>query len=138
MPDQPALRGPGAHLLPRVAWDGTDPRPVAADADRISLLEEPDPGRHDPRVAAMAKTIFFDDREWTNWHLTVKDVPIGGRFELHNSAGAATLAGMKESVEAVQKLIARAFAERRRLRAQGSAWSFSEAPSVPGGWSLST
>ena len=86
----------------------------------------------------MAKTIFFDDREWTNWHLTVKDVPIGGRFELHNSPGGATLTGMKASAEAVQKLIGRAFAERRRLRAQGSAWSFSEAPSVPGGWSLST
>ena len=86
----------------------------------------------------MAKTIFFDDREWTNWHLTVKDVPIGGRFELHNNAGGATLAGMEKSAKAVQALIARAFAERRRLRAQGSAWSFSEAPSVPGGWSLST
>lgn len=86
----------------------------------------------------MARTIFFDEREWTNWHLTVRDQPIAGRFELHNSAGAPTLARMAESAAAVQKLLARAFAERRRVRAQGAAWSFSEAPAVPGGWSLAT
>lgn len=86
----------------------------------------------------MAKTVFFPDPQWTNWHLTVRDVPIAGRFELHNSAGGATLAGMAESAAAVQALIGRAFTERRRLRAQGAAWSFSEAASVPGGWSLAT
>jgi FAD/FMN-containing dehydrogenase len=86
----------------------------------------------------MARTIRFDDREWTNWHLTVKDVPIAGRYELHNSAGTASLARMAESAAAVQALVGRAFAERRRLRAQGSAWSFSEAAAVPGGWSLAT
>ena len=86
----------------------------------------------------MARTIFFDEREWTNWHLTVRDQPIAGRFELHNSAGAPTLARMAESAAAVQKLLARAFAERRRLRAQGAAWSFSDAPAVPGGWCLAT
>lgn len=86
----------------------------------------------------MAKTLFHDDRAWTNWHLTVKDVPIAGRFELMNSTGAPTLARMAESAAAVQALIGRAFVERRRLRAQGAAWSFSEAASVPGGWSLAT
>ena len=86
----------------------------------------------------MARTLFFDEREWTNWHLTVRDVPIAGRFELHNSAGSATLARMAESAAAVQALIGRAFAERRRLRAQGAAWSFSEAAAVPGGWCLAT
>jgi FAD/FMN-containing dehydrogenase len=86
----------------------------------------------------MAKTIFFDERAWTNWHLTVKDVPIAGRFELNNSSGSPTLARMAESAAAVQALIGRAFAERRRLRAQGAAWSFSEAAAVPGGWSLAT
>lgn len=86
----------------------------------------------------MTKTIFYDDREWTNWHLTVKDVPIAGRFELLNSSGAPTLARMAESAAAIQKVIARAFAERRRLRAQGAAWSFSEAASILGGWSFAT
>lgn len=86
----------------------------------------------------MARMIRYDDREWTNWHLTVKDVPIDARFELHNSAGAATLARMAESAATVQTLIGKAFAERRRLRAQGAAWSFSEAAAVPGGWSLAT
>lgn len=86
----------------------------------------------------MARTIFFDEQQWTNWHLTVRDVPIAGRFELHNSAGTPTLARMAESAAAVQALIGRAFAERRRLRAQGAAWSFSEAPAVPGGWVLAT
>lgn len=86
----------------------------------------------------MARTISFDDREWTNWHLTVRDTPIAGRYELHNSAGRASLGRLAESAAAVQALIARAFAQRRRLRAQGAAWSFSEAPAIPGGWSLST
>jgi hypothetical protein len=86
----------------------------------------------------MARTIFFDDREWTNWHLTVRDVPIAGRFELHNSVGTPTLAKMAASAAAVQALIARAFAERRRLRPQGAAWSFSDVTAVAGGWPLAT
>jgi FAD/FMN-containing dehydrogenase len=86
----------------------------------------------------MARTLFYDDREWTNWHLTVKDVPIAARYELHNSSGGPSIARMAESAAAVQALIGRAFAERRRLRAQGAAWSFSEAAAVPGGWSLAT
>jgi FAD/FMN-containing dehydrogenase len=86
----------------------------------------------------VARVAFFDEREWTNWHLTVRDVPIAGRFELQNSAGGPTLARMAESAAVVQGLVARAFAERRRLRAQGSAWSFSEAAAVPGGWCLAT
>ncbi|RYI11765.1 MAG: FAD-binding oxidoreductase, partial [Acetobacteraceae bacterium] len=45
---------------------------------------------------------------------------------------------MAESAAAVQALIGRAFSERRRLRAHGAAWSFSEAPAVPGGWPLAT
>lgn len=86
----------------------------------------------------MARMVFFDEREWTNWHLTVRDVPIAGRFELHNSSGGPTLARMAESARAVQTLLDRAFTERRRVRAQGAAWSFSEAPAVPGGWCLAT
>ena len=86
----------------------------------------------------MAKTVFFDEREWTNYHLTVRDVPIAGRFELHNSGGAATLAQMAQSAAVVQALIGRAFQERRRLRAQGAAWSFSDAAAIAGGWSLAT
>lgn len=69
----------------------------------------------------MAKTIFYDDRAWTNWHLTVKDVPIAGRFELLNASGTPTLVRMAESAAAIQAVIGRAFAERRRLRAQGAA-----------------
>ncbi|WP_199556196.1 FAD-binding oxidoreductase [Sandaracinobacteroides hominis] len=86
----------------------------------------------------MARTIFHDEQRWTNWHLSVRDVPIAGRFEILNGSGAASLAGMKETAAEIQKLIGRAIAERRRLRAQGAAWSFSEAPAVPGGWCLAT
>lgn len=86
----------------------------------------------------MARTIFFDDRDWMNYHLTVKGVPIAGRYELHNSPGTSSLEKMAASAAALQALIGKAFAERRRLRAQGSTWSFSEAPAVPGGWSLAT
>lgn len=85
----------------------------------------------------MARMIAFDEREWTNWHLTVRDVPIAGRFEVHNS-GRATLARMADTARAVQGLLERAFAEKRRLRAQGAAWSFSEVAAVPGGWCLAT
>lgn len=85
----------------------------------------------------MARTVFFPDGKWTNWHLTVRDAPIAGRFELHND-GAPAIEGMAASGRAVQALIGRAFAEKRRLRAQGAAWSFSEAAAVPGGWVLST
>jgi FAD/FMN-containing dehydrogenase len=86
----------------------------------------------------MAKTVFYPDTAWTNWHLTIRDMPIAGRFELHNSSGSPTLDRMVESATAVQALIGRAFSERRRLRAHGAAWSFSEAPAVPGGWPLAT
>lgn len=86
----------------------------------------------------MAKTVFYPDDAWTNWHLTIRDMPIAGRFELHNSSGSPSLARMVESTRAVQALIGRAFAERRRLRPHGAAWSFSEAPAVPGGWPLAT
>lgn len=86
----------------------------------------------------MARIVYFDEREWTNWHLSVRDVPIAGRFELHNSSGKATLAGMADSAVVLQSLLDRAFKERRRVRAQGSAWSFSEAAAVPGGWCLAT
>lgn len=86
----------------------------------------------------MARTIFYDERQWTNWHLSVRDVPIAGRFEILNGSGAASLEGMKATAAEIQTLIARAITERRRLRAQGAAWSFSEAPAVPGGWCLAT
>ncbi|KAB7647546.1 FAD-binding protein [Polymorphobacter fuscus] len=86
----------------------------------------------------MAKTIFYDSDEWSNFHLSVRGVPIAGVFELHNSSGAASLVRMAESAAAVQALVGRAFAERRRLRAQGAAWSFSDVAAVPGGWMLNT
>jgi FAD/FMN-containing dehydrogenase len=86
----------------------------------------------------MARTIFHDVDDWQNFHLSVKNVPIAGVFELHNSAGSASLAKMAASAAAVQALIGRAFAERRRLRAQGAAWSFSDVAAVPGGWMLNT
>jgi FAD/FMN-containing dehydrogenase len=85
----------------------------------------------------MARILSFDDRSWHNWHFTERNVPIAGRFELHRRAGAS-LADMRAGAAAVQGLIGRAFAERRRLRAHGSTWSFSAAPSVPGGWPLAT
>lgn len=86
----------------------------------------------------MARTIFYDVDDWQNFHLSVKNVPIAGMFELHNSSGSASLARMAEGAAAVQALVGRAFAERRRLRAQGAAWSFSDVAAVPGGWMLNT
>ena len=86
----------------------------------------------------MARTIPYDVDEWQNFHLSVRNVPIAGVFELHNSAGNASLAKMAASAAAVQALIGQAFAERRRLRAQGAAWSFSDVAVAPGGWMLST
>jgi hypothetical protein len=85
----------------------------------------------------MASIREFDDRLWHNWHLTERDVPIAARFELHRKA-SASLAEMRAGAAAVQGLIARAFAERRRLRAHGATWSFSPAASIPGGWPLGT
>jgi FAD/FMN-containing dehydrogenase len=86
----------------------------------------------------MAKTLAFAEDRWHNWHLTVRDVPIAGRFEVMNSGGGSLLEKMAATTGALRALVGRAFAERRRLRAQGSAWSFSEAASVPGGWVLAT
>jgi FAD/FMN-containing dehydrogenase len=86
----------------------------------------------------MARTVFYDEDEWQNFHLSVKNVPIAGVFELHNSSGAASLARLAASAAVVQALVGRAFAERRRLRAQGAAWSFSDVAAVPGGWMLNT
>lgn len=85
-----------------------------------------------------AHATFFDEQAWTNWHLTVKNLPIAGRFELHNQDGGATIEGMADSAKAVQQVIGQAFAERRRLRAQGAAWSFSEAAAIAGGYVLAT
>lgn len=85
----------------------------------------------------MARIAAFDDRRWTNWHMTERDLPIAGRFELHHD-GAGTMAAMRASAAAVQGLIGRARANGRPLRAYGSAWSFSAVASVPGGWPLST
>ncbi|WP_017666811.1 hypothetical protein [Sandarakinorhabdus sp. AAP62] len=85
----------------------------------------------------MARILKFDDRTWHNWHFTERDVPIAGRYELHRAV-TASLADMRASASAVQDLIGKAFTERRRLRAHGATWSFSAAPSVPGGWPLAT
>lgn len=86
----------------------------------------------------MARMVFFDERVWHNWHQTVENVPIAGRFELHNGDGDETLANLAEAGTAIKQLLERAFLERRRLRAQGAAWSFSEAAAVPGGYVLAT
>jgi hypothetical protein len=85
----------------------------------------------------MARTYPKNERQWTNWHLSLQHVPIAERFEIANT-GTKSLARMAETAAEIQKLIERAFAERRRLRAVGGAWSYSEAPSNPGGWLLST
>jgi hypothetical protein len=85
----------------------------------------------------MAHILKFDDRTWHNWHFTERDVPIAGRYELHRAV-TPSLTDMRASAKAVQDLIGKAFTERRRLRAHGATWSFSAAPSVPGGWPLAT
>lgn len=85
----------------------------------------------------MARILKFDDRSWHNWHFTERDVPIAGRYELHRAV-TASLSDMRASAKAVQDLIGKAFTDRRRLRAHGATWSFSAAPSVPGGWPLAT
>jgi FAD binding domain len=86
----------------------------------------------------MARVIPMNERLWGNWHGTVSKVPIGERYELHNSSSGDVIARMAAAGHEVQKLVGRAFAERRRLRAVGGAWSFSDVAAVPGGWALST
>ena len=86
----------------------------------------------------MARVHFFDEREWMNWHLSLVRVPIAGRFELHNRATGPVLERIAEAGRATMALVGRAFAERRRLRAVGGAWSYSEVPANPGGWIFST
>jgi len=86
----------------------------------------------------MARTLFHAERTWTNYHSSVVDAPIAGRYELLNSSGQATLGKMKAAAAAAQRLIGKAFHERRRLRPTGSAWSYSDAPSVAGGWVFDT
>lgn len=86
----------------------------------------------------MARIIPMQERLWGNWHGTVTKVPIGERYELHNSSSGDAVSKLAASGRAVQGLVGRAFAERRRLRAVGGAWSFSDVGAVPGGWVLST
>lgn len=57
---------------------------------------------------------------------------------LHNGDAGVTLANMATGATVLQEFLARASRERRRVRAQGAAWSFSEAASIPGGHVLAT
>lgn len=86
----------------------------------------------------MARIIAMNERLWGNWHGTVTGVRIGERHELHNSASGDVVSKMAAAGTQVQGLLIRAYAERRRLRAVGGGWSFSDVAAVPGGWVLST
>lgn len=86
----------------------------------------------------MARIIAMNEQFWGNWHGTVTGVPIDDRFELHNSSSGNAISRMASAGRAVQHLVGRAFADRRRLRAVGGAWSFSDVAAVPGGRVLST
>ncbi|MDB5703284.1 MAG: FAD-binding protein [Sphingomonas bacterium] len=75
--------------------------------------------------------------EWTNFHGTVT-VPIRALWKIRNSSTASTMAGMRETADRLQALIRHAVAQRVRLRAVGSRWSFSEVAAAKDGWALQT
>lgn len=85
----------------------------------------------------MARIVELPQTNWHNFHFTERNVPVAAIMELHRG-DAHTLDEMRACGQAVQQLIGRAIAEKRRLRAQGAVWAFSAAASIPGGWPLMT
>ena len=76
-------------------------------------------------------------RQWVNFHGTVH-VPIQEQWRITNSSSASTMAGMRETAERLQRLIAFAVGEGVRMRPMGSRWSFSEIGVAENGWALQT
>ena len=77
------------------------------------------------------------EASWTNFHGTVT-VPIKGLWKIRNPSAAASLDNMRATAERIQRLIRHAVAEKVRLRAVGSRWSFSEVAAAKDGWALQT
>lgn len=77
------------------------------------------------------------DKTWTNFHGTVT-VPIKGVWKIRNPSAAASLDNMRATAERIQRLIRHAVAQKVRLRAVGSRWSFSEVAAAKDGWALQT
>ncbi len=75
---------------------------------------------------------------WSNHHGTVT-VPVAARWQIVNeNQTTPSIAGMKATAERLQRLIGHAVAQRVRLRAIGSRWSFSEVAAAENGWALQT
>jgi hypothetical protein len=83
---------------------------------------------------------FDANTTWRNFHQTYRQ-RIKGTFDLHfprlGPQGTTTLADLVETTRQVQVLLARARLERVRVRAVGSRWSLSKAPTTDG-WVLNT
>jgi hypothetical protein len=77
------------------------------------------------------------DATWTNFHGTVT-VPIKGVWKISNPSATASLDNMRATAERIQRLIRHAVAQKIRLRAVGSRWSFSEIAAAKDGWALQT
>jgi hypothetical protein len=78
-----------------------------------------------------------EETTWTNFHATV-NVPIKGVWKISNPSAAASLDNMRATAERIQRLIRHAIAEKVRLRAVGSRWSFSDVAAAKDGWALQT
>src|SRR6478752_6454170 len=76
---------------------------------------------------------FTPQSEWTNWHKTVSQDCVG-IYDVYNDLNAQTadLAGLKATAATIQRAIHEAKAQGLRIRALGSGWSLSPAPTTDG------
>ncbi len=81
---------------------------------------------------------FKATRRYKNYHGTV-DENIAGVWTINNSnPSRSSLGRMKETAARIQTLIRHATDKKKRLRAIGRKWSFSELPLADDGWILQT
>ncbi|MES2444669.1 MAG: FAD-binding protein [Pseudomonadota bacterium] len=75
---------------------------------------------------------FNDDTSWTNWHHTVTQ-SIAGIYDIYNpAANVVSFDALKATAGVIQLAIGKARAEGKRVRALGSGWSLSRAPTTDG------
>ncbi|MEA3051725.1 MAG: hypothetical protein QOG72_628 [Sphingomonadales bacterium] len=84
--------------------------------------------------------IFDPAKKWQNFHQTYLQI-VEGTWDLHlprlAADGATSMEDLKETTRQFQALIAEARAKNLPLRAVGSRWSLSKAPTTSG-WALNT
>lgn len=75
---------------------------------------------------------------WTNHHGTVTVTPTARWQIVNENPSTSSFPGMKATAERLQRLIQHATAQKVRLRAIGSRWSFSEVAAPDKCWALET